>query len=275
MKFVLVGGGEIGRPIIDKQTGEFTGKYQPMETLSIGRKIIELSGKKNPKLLFLPTASEGPSRIFEIDGKSVCSYEYVVREYFGKKLGASVDALYLIDQNPTDDEIHEKIAAADIFYVGGGNTRQLIDTWKKFGVDVLLKAAIDRGAVASGISAGANCWCKYASTDSDGQMNLGIMECLGFLPFLMTPHCISGPLRKPFTRKMIETEYQNETAICLDDCSALVIDGDKMSVLSSNENSHGVKMFLQNGKIIEEPIEQLQEQCIMQKIRDEKNGKYL
>ena len=44
-KIIAIGGGEIGRPGVKN------------ETLGIDREIIKLSGKENPKLLFIPTAS--------------------------------------------------------------------------------------------------------------------------------------------------------------------------------------------------------------------------
>ena len=44
-KIVAIGGGEIGRP------------GYPIETTKIDKEIIRLSGKKRPKLLFIPTAS--------------------------------------------------------------------------------------------------------------------------------------------------------------------------------------------------------------------------
>ncbi|HOY47111.1 MAG TPA: Type 1 glutamine amidotransferase-like domain-containing protein [Alphaproteobacteria bacterium] len=262
MKLVLCGGGEIGRPKIDKDTDEITGFY-PMETISIDRKIIELSGKRNPRLLFLPTATEGMGKLREWAGydKQMYPYEYTVREYFGKKFGAIVDTLYLIDENPTDDEIRKKISDTDIFYVGGGNTRQLITAWKKRGVDVLLKDAIALGAVGAGVSAGANCWCRYCSTDSaaiekglDNGTNLEIMSCMDAAPILFTPHCVREPLRKTFTKKMIETEYKDQMAICCDDLSALIVCGDDISVVSENEERSATKIYFKNGQIIEEKI---------------------
>jgi len=262
MKLVLCGGGEIGRPKIDKLTDEITGFY-PTETIVIDRKIIELSCKKNPKMLFLPTATEGMGHLRSWDGydKPMYPYEYTVREYFGKKFGAIVDVLYLIDENPSDEEIVQKIANTDIIYVGGGNTRQLISAWKKRGIDVLLKEAITRGVVSSGISAGANCWCRYCSTDStaiekglDNGTNLEVMSCLDIVPILFTPHCVKEPLRKPFTKKIIETDYKDQTAVCCDDLSALVICGDNMSVISSDKNIGATKIYLKNGKVTEEKI---------------------
>jgi dipeptidase E len=63
MKIVAIGGGEIGRP-----------GYK-IETEAIDKEIIRLTGKKHPKVLFLPTAS-GDSK----------SYYSVVQDYYGKRL---------------------------------------------------------------------------------------------------------------------------------------------------------------------------------------------
>ena len=52
MKIVAIGGGEIERP------------GYPIETEEIDREIIRLSGKKHPKVLFIPTARPLPPEIF-------------------------------------------------------------------------------------------------------------------------------------------------------------------------------------------------------------------
>ena len=54
----------------------------------------------------------------------------------------------------------------DIFYVGGGNTRNLLVLWKEWGVDLLLKEAWDNGAILAGLSAGSICWFEQGLTDS-------------------------------------------------------------------------------------------------------------
>lgn len=45
LKLIAIGGGKIGR------------LGQPIETTEIDKEIIRISGKKNPRLLFIPTAS--------------------------------------------------------------------------------------------------------------------------------------------------------------------------------------------------------------------------
>ena len=71
-KIVAIGGGKIGQP------------GYPVETTKIDKEIIRLTGKKNPRLLFIPTASSDSE-----------SYFKVVKKHFGKRLGCKTDVLYL------------------------------------------------------------------------------------------------------------------------------------------------------------------------------------
>ena len=95
-KIIAIGGGEIGRP------------GYPVETTKIDKEIIKLTGKQNPKLLFIPTASSDSDGYFE-----------TVQKHFGKRLGCKVDVLWLIKENPSYKEVEEKVMSSDIVYVGG------------------------------------------------------------------------------------------------------------------------------------------------------------
>src|SRR3989338_4536669 len=99
MKIMAIGGGEIGRP------------GYPVETTKIDEEIIALSGKKNPQVLFIPTASEDSE-----------GYVEVFNKHFGKRLGCKTDVLYLIKEKLTKQQIRAKILNSDIVYVGGGDT---------------------------------------------------------------------------------------------------------------------------------------------------------
>lgn len=134
-KLVAIGGGEIG------QSG------YPVETTKIDKEIIRLTGKRNPRLLFIPTASSDSKSYFE-----------AVKKHFGKRLGCKTDVLYLIKEKPTRKEIEEKILNSDMIYVGGGNTLKMMKVWRKTGVDKVLKQAYNKGVVLSGLSAGSICW---------------------------------------------------------------------------------------------------------------------
>jgi peptidase E len=228
---VAIGGGEIGRKKIMPDGSILE---MPTETKPIDFEIIRLSGKKNPKLLFLGTASN------DAEG-----YIDAIQEHFGGRLGCTVSALKLSTENPTADQIKNAILGTDIIYVGGGNTVRMSEIWKQKGVDILLRQAYDKGIVLSGLSAGANCWFKHAVTDSaaiaagaeNGTM-LSIMNGLGFIDGVFVPHLLRNPSYGVFAEKaMMDGKYAGETFYLSDDKSALVsIDG-TISGISADENS--------------------------------------
>src|SRR5579863_363198 len=103
------------------------GKIATRQTLPIDREIIRLTHQKNPRLLFIPTASSDS----EIYWKKV-------QKYFGDFLKCKTDVLFLMKENPSREQIRSKISGTDIIYVGGGNTLQMMRVWRRLGVDKLL-----------------------------------------------------------------------------------------------------------------------------------------
>src|SRR5580692_2237924 len=158
------------------------GQIRTRGTAGIDREIIRLSGKKNPRLLFIPTASSDS----EIYWKRV-------QGYFGDFLKCKTDVLFLIRDQPSRERIQRKIAWADLVYVGGGNTLQMMRIWRRLGVDELLLSAYQNGTVLSGISAGAICWFDSGHSDSMSFYNPEKWEYikvrgLGLIHGVMCPH---------------------------------------------------------------------------------------
>jgi peptidase E len=85
--------------------------------------------------------------------------------------------------------------AADLIYVGGGNTPAMVAVWREFGFDRALHEAWQSGTVLSGISAGANCWFEHYVTDS--VPGGGVRAGLGWLRGTFCPHLDSEPWRAP------------------------------------------------------------------------------
>jgi dipeptidase E len=81
-----------------------------------------------------------------------------VQECFCKFLKCRTDILLLIKEQPSKEKIRKKTLSADIIYVGGGNTLQMMRVWRRLGVDKLIKSAYENGTVLSGISSGSICW---------------------------------------------------------------------------------------------------------------------
>ncbi|MEI7709137.1 MAG: Type 1 glutamine amidotransferase-like domain-containing protein [bacterium] len=226
-KIVAIGGGEIGRPGF------------PIETTKIDKEIIKLTNKKNPVLLFIPTAS-GDSE----------GYFSTVEKYFGKKLGCKTEVLYLTKAKLSKDQIKSKILSADIVYVGGGNTFKMMKIWKKFGVDKILQEAHEKGIILSGLSAGAICWFKYGNSDSRKMKNpkapLIKVSGLNFIPALLCPHYDFEKDRKPDLKKMMSKT--SGIAIAIDNCCAVEIIDETYKIISSKDSANAYKVFWSKGK---------------------------
>ena len=85
--------------------------------------------------------------------------------------------------------------AADLIYVGGGNTPGMIAVWRDCGFDRALHDAWQAGSVLAGVSAGANCWFEHYVTDS--VPGGGVRAGLGWLEGTFCPHLDSEPWRQP------------------------------------------------------------------------------
>ena len=126
-KLVCIGGGEIPRVK--------NGIQLPYETKEIDEEIVRLSDKPNPKLLFIGTASTN-------------SYDYflVIKKIF-EDLGCIVSNLDLLCDKVDLNDVENKILNTDIIYVGGGNTKFMLEKWRELGVDQLLLKAYEKGIV--------------------------------------------------------------------------------------------------------------------------------
>lgn len=227
---VAIGGGQIGRP----------GK--PCETTEIDREIVALARKPRPRLLFIPTAS-------------LDSEEYIeaVNRQFGDRLGCAVDCLCLLGRPLSQPDIRKRILAADIIYVGGGDTPTMLRRWRRFGVDLALKEAWERGIVLSGVSAGAMCWFRYGlSGGKPGGRKATRVTGLGLVPALCCPHYDSGEGRRPDLERVMRRT--SGVALALDNCCALHIAGDGYRVLRSTPTARAYRAFWRRGVFEELPI---------------------
>ncbi|MEK7097966.1 MAG: Type 1 glutamine amidotransferase-like domain-containing protein [Patescibacteria group bacterium] len=232
-KIIAIGGGEIGRPGF------------LVETTAIDKEIIKLSGKSNPKLLFIPTASSDSE-----------GYVKTIEKHFGQKLKCKIDVLYLIKENLSKKEIEDKIYKSDIVYVGGGNTLKMMKIWKKTGVDQMLIKAYEKGIVMSGLSAGSICWFKYGNSDSkkftDPNADLIRVKGLGIINALHCPHYNVEAYREPDLKKMMKKTPG--IAIAMDNCCAFEIIDDEYRIITSKSTANAYKVYWKANKYYKEVI---------------------
>ncbi len=200
MQIVAIGGGEI----------------EERETLRLDRFIVELTGKRTPHALFIPTASD--------DAAGYCQ---TFDEVYGQKLGCETEHLLLVSEPPGQQQIKESIMAADLVYVGGGNTRKLMKTWREFGVGQYLHDAGQNGTVLSGLSAGAICWHEWGHSDSEAfsqesDWDYIRVKGLGFCGGIFCPHLDAEDRHEPFSRLIQEHDM---TGIACDNGAAVWYDG--------------------------------------------------
>lgn len=230
-KIVAIGGGEIGRP------------GYPVETRAIDKEIIRLTGKKHPKLLFLPTASNDN-----------LLYVKVVKEHFGKRLGCRIDVLFLIREDlkkkEIQSQIRKKVLSSDIIYVGGGNTLRMMKVWRRSGLDSLLKDAYTQGKVLCGVSAGAVCWFRYGCSDSWKMKNPKApyikVKGLGLFNTILCPHYDKEKGRKAGLKAMMKKTYG--VAIAVDNCAAIEIVDKKYRIINSKKRAKAYKVYWKNNR---------------------------
>lgn len=227
--FIAIGGESLNKNLISK----------------IDQRIIELSGKENPKILFIPTASRDDAR-----------YVQKFTDYF-QFLGAHVDVLYLYQEKPILAQIKEKISGADVVYVGGGNTLRMMNLWRKLGVDTLLHQALQSGKVLCGTSAGSICWFKHGNSDSRKDNNPAAdyikVTALGFLDAMNCPHYDSESDRKASFKKMLK-KYPGVGIAC-DDFAALEVIGDQYKIVTSTDKAQGYKVYWKDDVFYEQVLD--------------------
>lgn len=220
-KIIAIGGGSLYVPC------------RPPTTLVIDQEAVRLataelpSGREKVNVLFIPTASG--------DAIDYCHNVYV---QFALRLGCNYDHLRLSTGQLTWRGIVDKIAWADIIYVGGGNTRDMMEIWEEEGVLEVLRDAYAEGKVLMGLSAGSICWFEAGLSDSnkfDGDPNWRPMwvDGLGFLPLLNCPHLDSERWRREELEYCMTTGELTKPVIALEDNCAIEVVGDEYRILSS------------------------------------------
>jgi len=225
MNIVAIGGGEM-------KSGQ---------TMAIDRFVVDLTGKRSPRALFIPTASG--------DALGYCdSFDQI----YGGRLGCKTDRLLLLTS--TDDRkcMKEKIGQADIIYVGGGNTLRMMKFWRKLGVDRLLKKAGRRGTVLAGLSAGAICWHAFGHSDSRkfaGAQGWSFIRvrALGFLPFTYCPHLDAENRHDSFADMILR---RGDSGLACDNNAAIWHDGDRSVVKTSRKRAAAYRYLREDGQVV-------------------------
>ena len=220
-KLVCIGGGEIPR--------YKNGVFLPYETKEIDEEIVKLSNKEHPKFLFISIASSHPEEYFNGIKKV---YE---------ELGCTVTHLNI---NKTYEELEKDILSSDIIYIGGGNTKFLIDKLKDTKIDKLLIEAYKQGIVCAGLSAGSYCWFKYNYDLIEGMNVINAVNCVHY-------EKKDNESKNKFYSVVKE---KNLIGYAIDNQVAIEFINDDIKVIKSNQQRNAYKITYVDNRIIEKRI---------------------
>ena len=207
--------------------------------------ILSLCRRRPARVCFIPTASA--------DSATYITKFY--RAFSGRYIATDLtlfDSTALPRQPAQTRELAAFVQAQDIFYVGGGNTANLLAVWRAHGLDRLLRRAWRSGAVLSGISAGMLCWFQGGITDSFGGYRT-LHDGLGFLRGTACPHFDGEPKRQAAFRRLIAQGAPGGYAA--DDGAALHFEGTRLrQVVSSRPKALAYRLQRRRGLVEMKPM---------------------
>ncbi len=209
---------------------------------NILRFMIQLTGKENPKIAFVPTAT-GDSIISVNSWYAYCE-DTNIRPYVLRTFISSYD---------TKESFEETIMKMDAIYVGGGNTLNMLAIWKAHGIDASLRKAYEKGILMTGASAGSLCWFQSGTTDSRPK-DLSQIECMGWLKGSHCPHYNVEEFRRPVYQDLIKKGVLPPGYAC-DNLSGVYFENEKMvKCVSFQEKARSYYVDLVNGSVSEKEL---------------------
>jgi dipeptidase E len=145
--------------------------------------VLSLADVKEPRVLFLPTAS----------GDTTAQIN-AFKARFAER-ACVTEQLSLFHLREATRSLEEIVLSQHIVYVGGGSMRNLLALWHAHGLDRLLIKAWEHGTVLAGLSAGAMCWFEGGVSRSSGPPEA--IAGLGVLAGSLTVHADGEPERLP------------------------------------------------------------------------------
>lgn len=194
----------------------------------LDRWLLSLTGKRRPRVLFLPTASgDAPN--------------YIARFHraFAKHECEPSD-LQLFNRSVRD--LRALVLRQHLVYVGGGNTANMLAVWRVHGLDAILREACENGTIVCGVSAGANCWFENSLTDSFGRPLRHLDDGLGLVAGSFCPHYDGERDRRAAYRRLVGSGALPGGWAAEDGVAVLFEDGNVAAVVASRRGKSAYRV---------------------------------
>ena len=207
------------------------------------RYMAALTGKKRPRICYLPSASADSTTgtLSFYKNCATLDVEPHVQNVFIESLS----------QKEGWDEV---FLSMDAIVCSGGNTLNQQAIWKAQGIDVVLRQAWEKGIVLGGASAGSLCWFDEGTTDSRPKA-LSVVKCLGFIKGSHSPHYDAEPGRRPLYQKLIASGEMKPGYACDNDAGIYFEDNEVKRIVSARAGAKVYYVSMVGGKIVEKVME--------------------
>ena len=203
--------------------------------------VLGLVGAREPRILFLPTASGDPALQIAAFHERFSGHACLPAH------------LSLFRLHGMRRPLREIVLEQDVIYIGGGSMRNLLAIWRAHGLDALLTEAWERGIVLAGLSAGAMCWFEGGITRSSGPPET--IAGLGLLPGSLSVHADGEPERLPAFLEAIRVgELPGGWAVD-DGVGLLFADGAFVRAVSSRPGAGAVRVDAVEGELVRARVE--------------------
>ena len=209
--------------------------------LKFTRYVADLTGKENPHILYLPTASGDHHDNIQ------------VWESFCKIVGIKPYIMRVWVDSSAEQTFEEQIAEADAIVVGGGNTLNMLGIWQTQGIDRMLIEAMQRGTIIAGGSAGSIAWFDTGVSDSR-PAGLSIVEGLGILPHSNCPH-YGDEAKRSLYHQLLEQGKIKEGYAMDDKAGILFRDGEVVEAVTYSPGHQAYHVDVVQGKASVKAIE--------------------
>jgi peptidase E len=206
----------------------------PKDALPLMRYFLSLTGKPNPKVCLLPTAS-GDS------AESIVGYYDIMNQLDCRPRHLRLFAASRVDS------FEDYLLDMDAIFVGGGNTLNMLAIWKEQGIDKVLKKAVEKGIILGGGSAGAICWFQQGCSDSRPG-KLSAIDGLGWLPGSACPHFDLEKRRAAYPDLLLAGDLRDGLAVD-EGAGVLFEDTTLVRTVSSLPKARAYAVRKQNGKV--------------------------